>query len=184
MSSNDGHWAKLALLVAGCAALGGGGAVAAEVDLAALRVTPEHGQTADQARRDRYECHNWAVEQSGETPAAAPVVEDARRDRDREARADKVERVITGAAIGSVLGSILHGSRHRRDSGDAVLAGAAVGAAVGAATDGASQRDAKDDAKDDRVAPQSGYLRALSACLEGRGYTVDLPVKEADSKRR
>jgi hypothetical protein len=179
MSSNDRRWRKLALL-AGCAALGGGSALAAEVDLAALRVTPEHGQTADQARRDRYECHNWAVEQSGETPAAAPVVEDVRRDSDRAARADKVERVITGAAIGGVLGSILHGSRHRRDSGDAVLAGAAVGAAVGAATDGASKRDAKDD----RDAPQSGYLRALSACLEGRGYTVELPVKEADSKRR
>jgi hypothetical protein len=183
MSSSERRGAKAAFVLAGLLALGAGSA-SAEVDLAALRVTPQRDQTADQARRDRYECHNWAVEQSGETPAAAPVVEDVRRDRDREARADKVGRVITGAAIGSLLGSIVGGSRHRHDSGDAVLAGAAVGAAVGAATDGAGKRDAKEAKDAGGAEPQSGYLRALTACLEGRGYTVDLPAADTGSKRR
>jgi hypothetical protein len=179
MSSNRRALPKLALLAVGAAVLGAG-AARAEVDLAALRVVPERGQSADQARRDRYECHNWAVEQSGEAPPAAPVADDAGRDRDREARADKVDRVITGAAIGGLLGGIVHGSSHRRHDSDGVLAGAAVGAAIGAATDG---KDGKRRDRDSAAAPQSGYLRALSACLEGRGYSVALPQRE-DSKRR
>ena len=32
---------------------------------------PARGQTADQQARDRYECHSWAVSQSGFDPASA-----------------------------------------------------------------------------------------------------------------
>lgn len=32
---------------------------------------PARGQTADQQARDRYECHSWAVSQSGFDPAVA-----------------------------------------------------------------------------------------------------------------
>lgn len=32
---------------------------------------PARGQTVDQQARDRYECHSWAVSQSGFDPAAA-----------------------------------------------------------------------------------------------------------------
>lgn len=32
---------------------------------------PARGQTAEQQARDRYECHSWAVSQSGFDPAAA-----------------------------------------------------------------------------------------------------------------
>ena len=44
--------------------------VAAE-DLGALVVTGQRGQSLEQTRRDRYECHNWAVEQTGVVPAPA-----------------------------------------------------------------------------------------------------------------
>ncbi len=72
----------------------------AAIDLSQLQVTPQRGQSADQARRDRYECHNWAVEQTGEVPSAAPAPnQDA---ADAAKRADRIGRIATGAAIGAM----------------------------------------------------------------------------------
>jgi hypothetical protein len=146
--------------------------VEAAVDLASLHVTPQRGQSAEQARRDRYECHNWAVEQTGVVPRAQPA-DDEKIDTDRAKRADRAARAIAGAAIGGVLGSILGTTRdrHHRDADSAVLAGAAVGAAVGAAT----AKDASARKSTGAESPDENYLRALSACLEGRGYAVSLP---------
>lgn len=141
-------------------------AVAAE-DLAALEVVGQRGQSLEQTRRDRYECHNWAVEQTGETPVAAPTEEP--RESEREVRRERVDRAIAGAAIGGIVGSIF-GSGRRHDSGDRVLVGAAAGAAIGAATAGGNER--KGTVADEEP---SDYLRALTACLEGRGYSVASP---------
>ena len=141
-------------------------AIGAE-DLRALRVEGQRGQSAEQVRRDRYECHNWAVDQTGQTPVAAPA-EDEQVDEARSRRAERVERAITGAAIGGALGGIVGSRRH--DTSDGVLAGAAVGAAVGAASAGKRERE-----RDAAPEQPSDYLRALTACLEGRGYSVALP---------
>lgn len=173
MSSNN----CVRVLAAAAAALVVGVPTFAAEDLAALQVQGQRGQSAEQVRRDRYECHNWAVEQSGETPVAVPVQEDERSEADRSVRAERVGRAITGAAIGAGLGGLV---RHRRRSNDGVLAGAAVGAAIGAATAGNPRR--RDRAAE---APEpSDYLRALSACLEGRGYSVALPSSAETTANR
>jgi hypothetical protein len=165
------------VLVAAAAAVAAAGAAAG--DLSSLQVQGRRGQSVDQARRDRYECHNWAVEQTGQTPSAAPTDSDEPSDAKRQKRAERADRAIVGAALGSVIGGLTHtGRHHRRDAGDAVLAGAAVGAAVGAATAG--------QAADETAPPsarQSDYLRALTACLEGRGYTVTMSSAPAATRR-
>ena len=167
MSSSSRAGAAVgALLLASAVALASTSAGAAE-DLAALRVTPLRAQSADQLRRDRYECHNWAVEQTGSAPLAAPAAQEVEKEADRAKRAERVQRVIAGAAIGGALGGLIRGVQDK-DPDNGVLAGAAVGAAVGAAT---GERGGKDG---EEAAPQSDYLRALTACLEGRGYTVAL----------
>jgi outer membrane lipoprotein SlyB len=125
------------------------------------------GQTDKQLDRDRYECHNWAVAQTGETPTAAPNEEP--RDSEREVRRQRVDRAIAGAAIGGIVGSIFGGGR-RHDSSDRVLVGAAAGAAIGAATAGGNDSNGAAASEE-----PSDYLRALSACLEGRGYSVAMP---------
>jgi len=140
--------------------------VLAAVDLAAVEVVPERGQTADQARRDRYECHNWAVDQTGVSPVAAKD-----QPASREQRAQRVGRILNGASIGGALGGLIRGVQ-RKNPSNGVLAGAAVGAAVGAA----SGRDAREAANEG----DSDYLRALSACLEGRGYRVALPGEDGE----
>lgn len=142
-------------------------AVAAE-DLRALEVQGRRGQSLEETRRDRYECHNWAVEQTGEAPPAVPSGDEP-RDGERDLRRERIDRAIAGAAIGGIVGSIL-GNGHRRHSNDRVLAGAAAGAAIGAATAGGARKE--DAPADDEP---SDYLRALTACLEGRGYSVSMP---------
>lgn len=142
----------------------------AAIDLSKLQVTPQHGQSDDQARRDRYECHNWAVEQTGETPSANPGPQQSAEDAAK--RADRVNRIITGAVIGAGLGGLFGAGSHEYNPGEDVLKGAGVGAAIGAATGAAHQKKQEAAAPPE---PGSNYLRALTACLEGRGYSVAMP---------
>ena len=140
---------------------------AAAEDLRALEVQGLRGQSVEQARRDRYECHNWAVAQSGQAPPAAPVAappDVAKADLRRE----RIGRAIVGAPIGGTIGS-LFGDWH--DANESILAGAALGAGIGAATAGAGRKAEEPAASEG----PSDYFRALTACLEGRGYSVSLP---------
>ena len=137
---------------------------AGAVDLSQLQVTPQRGQSADQTRRDRYECHNWAVEQTGEVPTTTPAPnQDA---VDAAKRADRVARIATGAAIGAGLGGLFGGGHN---PGEDMLKGAAVGSVVGVASGAVHDKKQQKQAGPE---PGTDYLRALSACLEGRGYTV------------
>jgi uncharacterized protein YcfJ len=142
-----------------------------------IYVYPSKGQTEKQLDRDRYECHNWAVAQSHYNPSdphLAPhqqiqVVEMAPPGRD----------TAVGAVTGAVIGSSVAG---RHDSGGGAVAGAIVGAMIGASSDAARQRQTTQvstrvsaEAQTERARLErqaSDYRRAISACLEGRGYTV------------
>lgn len=127
-----------------------------------LMVYPAKGQTPDQQSKDRYECHTWAVQQSGFDPssgAAAAPPSTQQGSVGRETLRGGARGAAAGAAIGAIAG----------DAGK----GAAIGATAGALKRGFSQRDAN------KAAPATGvndaannYNRALGACLTGRGYTV------------
>lgn len=151
------------------------GSAGAAIDVAAIRVEPLHGQSADRARRDRYECHNWAVEQTGESPSSVSGQQAAERRDDDAERARRAARVINSASVGAAIGGLVR-STQRKNPANGVLAGAAIGAAVGAATNRSKNKDAKADAE-----PLADYVRALSACLEGRGYRVEIPGDDAES---
>jgi hypothetical protein len=139
---------------------------AAVEDLRALEVQGQRGQSLEQTRRDRYECHNWAVEQTGESPPAAAVAQQQAADEKRALRSERIGRAIVGATIGGTLGG-LFGDHH--EPNESILAGAAVGAGIGAVTAGAGRKESEPEGPSD-------YLRALTACLEGRGYSVSLPA--------
>jgi hypothetical protein len=145
-----------------------GVAVAATAQsLSDIEVVPLRGQAADLARRDRYECHNWAVAQTGGVPAAGPTQDEVKA----EQRAARTASIITGAGIGAVVGSILGGSGHHHDAADVAIAGGILGAAAGAV------------ASRPKEAPQNeafmDFFRALSACMNGRGYALSLAASPA-----
>ena len=147
--------------IAASVALAAGGAFAA-TDLASVQVVPTRGQSAEQTRRDRYECHNWAVEQTGSAPVRVDPAEEAAVERERD-----VERVITGAGIGSTIGAIA-ATGHEQDPLATVVAGGVLGAAVAAISGRGKRKETPDPEFED-------YLRALSACMEARGYELVVP---------
>lgn len=141
-------------------------------------VYPTSGQTAAQLDRDRYECHIWAVNSSGFDPSERQVAPHQRVQV--VSMPPSGANVAAGAITGATLGAII--SNPGSAAGGAIF-GAVAGAALGAASDSAHQQQvsAAQRSNDQRNAQvtaarleqqASGYRRALSACLEGRGYTV------------
>lgn len=133
-------------------------------DMADIIILPGTGQSADQLRRDRYECHNWVLTQNGTAPPSGGSARAADQDR----RASRIGKVITGAAVGAAAGSIVRGARDYREADDGALAGGVLGAIAGAVIGGRQERRREDESFDD-------YARGLSACMTARGYTVSLP---------
>ena len=138
---------------------------------------PKEGQTTEQQSRDHYDCYNWAMQQTGFDPSQSSIPP--------ERRVKVVPMPPPGhdtavlAIAGAVLGALIGGRRH---AGAGALIGAGSGAAVGAASDISRQQYAqqmeeayanRDQALDARYEGQArSFRRAMTACLEGRGYTV------------
>jgi hypothetical protein len=128
-----------------------------------LYVYPANGQSPEQTDRDRYECHVWAVQQTGVDPSRPD--------------ANPYERVVVqpanppgsgavaGLIGGAIIGSIIAGPR-------------AAGAVIGSAADANAQAQAAqtqaqiNESIDAAHARADTYRRAIGACLQGRGYTV------------
>jgi len=182
---------QLGLLLAGAAALSGcvvapvgpryqrpvyhtAAAAPPPVAAAPLYFYPQRGQAEALQERDRFECYRWGVAQTGTDPGMTPVRSDdvayAVPRAPMPPRADGAD-VLAGAATGAAIGAI--GSSSRNAGGNAVI-GAILGAAIGAAA-GESRNRAIDDAERRRAVaavPQDNFRRAMSACMQGRGYQV------------
>jgi outer membrane lipoprotein SlyB len=147
-----------------------------------LFVYPSKGQSNEQLSNDRYECHQWAVKETGFDPTAVgetappPVV-----------RVPVPENKAAGAtAKGAVAGAIAGAVLGHKDAGENAVLGAVVGSIAGAAVEQSGEADAQEKAraeaqrqaheiqqsKAERALQRSNYRRAIAACLEGRGYTV------------
>jgi hypothetical protein len=140
-------------------------------------VYPSGGQSAAQLDRDRYECHVWAVKQSGFDPSQPHLAPHQRVQV--VAMPPAGTGVLAGAATGAIIGAAVS---QPYQSGSGAAIGAVAGALLGAASDAARQQqanqvqkhyDARDAQLQARLEQQSNdYRRAIGACLEGRGYTV------------
>ena len=134
---------------------------------------PAQGQSEQQLDRDRYECHVWAVRQSGFDPSVPGVPP---HQRVRVVAAPQPSAIPGSAFAGAILGAIVS---NPRNAGAGALVGAIAGTAVGAASDASREQATQQaiaGAQSQQVSAQeaqaSGYRRALSACLTGRGYSV------------
>jgi hypothetical protein len=125
-------------------------------------VYPARNQSDEQMGRDKEECHDWAVKQTGVDP----------------------EKVATAAlnqpssGAGSGLGGAGFGAARGAMSGDAA-AGAVRGVGIGrllhairARRQMEEQQKTGQQEHQQRQAQLQNYDRAFSACLTGRGYTV------------
>jgi hypothetical protein len=148
-----------------------------------LFIYPAGGQSPEQQRRDTQECRQWAIDQTGFDPAApgpdatasTPPVPQVQAQGPGVARS-----TARGAVVGTAGGAIMG------NTGRGALAGAAGGALMGAGRQ-LDQRRAQQQATEDWARQQQireaerqqllqyrrqTYNRAVTACMEGRGYTV------------
>ena len=136
-----------------------------ELAEADMFIYPANGQSAKQQQKDEFECHQWAVQQTGYDPTKAQQAPQQQTARKGQA----VRGAAGGALIGLGIGSL---------SGNAGK-GAAIGAGAGALAGGArhqqqqeQQQAANRQAQQAQQAQVERYNRARQVCLEGRGYTV------------
>ena len=138
---------------------------------------PAHGQTAPQQDRDRYECYLWAVRQSGFDPSQANLAPTQRVVV--QPTTPPGAAVAAGAVAGAIVGAAI-GAPH--DEAEGAVIGAIAGGTLGAAAESTAyaetarmqaEYDARTGVVEARQESQAlAYRRAMSACLEGRGYAV------------
>ena len=136
-------------------------------------VYPAKGQSNEQVEKDKYECYNWAKQQTGFDPMQVPTTTSAPPPQQSEGPG-----AVGGAARGG-LGGLAIGAI----AGDAGK-GAAIGAVAGGLFGGLRHNDKSRSNDQQRqqwenqqtanyANQRNKYNRAYSACLEGRGYTVN-----------
>ena len=138
-----------------------------------LFVYPAQGQSQEQTEQDKFQCYNWARNESGFDPMAVPTA--SAPPPQQEAQKGGTGRgAVMGAATGAVIGGIADGK-----AGE----GAAIGALAGGLFGGArrSQQQQRQQAERQQWEQQQAnqyaharnqYNRAYVACLEARGYSV------------
>jgi hypothetical protein len=138
-----------------------------------LYIYPSKGQSQAQQDKDRYECHTWAVQQTGFDPSRPPPPSSNSSGSNQYQPSQP--HVLKGAARGAALGAV--GGAITGNAGK----GAAAGTAMGGLAGGFRRRDeriqqSKSQQADTHVAAsnqRNSYNRAMAACLQGRGYTVN-----------
>jgi hypothetical protein len=155
---------KLRSLICVCSVIMGG--AFATSAFSQQYVYPKNNQTPEQTDKDKYDCYNWAKQQTGYDPSQPAQVAAA---PSNAGEGQVVKTAARGAAAGAVVGAV---------AGDAGK-GAAAGAAGGALVGGMRKRDAKKEAQQQQQqvqatasAAKTSYEKAYKACLEGKGYSV------------
>lgn len=128
-----------------------------------LFVYPARNQTPEQMTRDKEECHDWAVQQTGIDPAKMAA----------EAQAPGTSGTGGGAAMGAATGAAR--GAMSGEAGAGAMQGAGIGRlvhAIRARRQMEEQQDAQTKEQQQRQAQFQKYDRAFGACLTGRGYTI------------
>jgi hypothetical protein len=131
-------------------------------------IYPAKGQSSQQQASDMGQCQTWAQQSTGVNPAA--LAERAGNQPPPPGpQGERVRGAAGGAAMGAAIGAI---------AGDAGK-GAAIGAVTGTVGGGMRQRRNAAAAQQqqqyvaqDTSQQMATYNRAISACMSGRGYTI------------
>jgi len=146
---------------------------------------PSRGQSQEQQEKDRYACHQWAVQQTGFDPTRASSAGGSGYvPPPPPAAAPEQGQVLRGAGRGAAVGAV--GGAIGGNAGKGAAIGAATGALIGGfrRRDQARQQEAQQQAYQQQYAASQSqqaaaatsqrnmYNRALGACMQGRGYSV------------
>jgi len=136
-----------------------------DAQAADLYVYPAQGQTPEQQTQDEAACYQFARQQTGFDPMAAPTATSAQPQQQGSVVGGAARGALVGAAVGAIAG----------DAGEGAAMGAAAGGLMGGMRRNSTRRQQDDWQQQQQQAYQANrneYNRAYGACLEGRGYTV------------
>lgn len=128
-------------------------------------IYPSAGQSMDQQAKDENDCRNWATQQTGVYPYAAPPTYYGNQSEGMP--------VAGGAARGAAIGAV--GGAIGGDAGKGAAIGAGVGATAGLIRknrDRRQQAQMNDQAQAQYQADMGRYNQAFAACMQGRSYVV------------
>ncbi len=140
-----------------------------------LYVFPSAGQTKGIQLSEEQQCYDWAQQQSGIDPTKVT----ANTDSAAKAAGDQAASATQGAAVGGAARGAAAGALIGAAAGDAGT-GAAVGATAGAIGGRRARKRAEAQAEQagaNQAVAQANdkivqFKKAMTACLEGKGYTV------------
>lgn len=140
-----------------------------------MSVFPAGGQSREVQFTDETQCFGWAKETTGIDPALVK----ANPDSAAKAAAAKAAEATTGAAVGGAARGAAAGALIGAAAGDAGK-GAAIGAAAGAVggrrakkqVEGKAAAAGAQQANAQAAELMTKFKNAMTACLEGKGYTV------------
>ena len=140
-----------------------------------LYVYPAKGQSKDKMEKDKYECFQFARDETGFDPMSRPTTSTPPPAREKKTWGTG-EGAVGGALLGAGIGAIAGGGK---GAGTGALIGGVGGGAMGHVRrsdqkerDAARRRDWEQRETSRYVQGRNNYERAYAACLEGRGYTV------------
>ena len=139
-------------------------------------VFPAQNQTKEQQLADEQACYVWANQQTGIDPAKVK----ANPDSAAKAAGAKMDSAATGAAVGGAARGAAGGAAIGAITGGDAGEGAAVGAAVGAVAGRRAKKQAVRQAEQQGAAQAQAqaaalidtFKKAMTVCLQGKGYTV------------
>jgi hypothetical protein len=133
-----------------------------------LYVFPSKNQSKQKQKEDEFECYKWAMEQSGIDPLNLPKVQAPPPQTGPTGGA--VVGAAKGAAAGVAIGAIAG------DAGQGAAIGAVVGGLAGRRAgkqqQAAQNQQAQAAATKTEQDMKNSFLKAFSACIEGKGYTI------------
>lgn len=128
---------------------------------------PAKGQSQSQQSNDVGQCQQWAKTNTGVDPVA--LAQQANQPPPQQQQGGRLRGAAGGAAAGAAIGAIAG------DAGKGAAAGAVGGTVIGGSRQRQQQRAASSQQQaNQQQASQSmaTFNRAVSACMSGRGYTV------------
>jgi hypothetical protein len=130
-----------------------------------LIVYPAKGQSAQQQQKDQGECHAWATQTTGIDPNKLPAipVSSGPATGGGERLGGAARGALGGLAIGAIAG----------DAGEGAAIGAVLGTMAGGRQARYNQSARQQQAQAQQQQQVNTWNRAVSACLQARGYTVN-----------
>ena len=130
-----------------------------------LIVYPAKGQSAEQQRKDQGECQVWATQNTGIDPASLAATPSS--SGSSSGGGERVSGAARGAVGGLAIGAIAG------DAGEGAAIGAILGTMSGGRRARQNQSAQQQQAQNQKQQQLDTWNRAVGACLEARGYTVN-----------